>query len=120
MEEDHPQQAHLCLRIMLELYKRGVWCDERPVNVISNACFSQHNKVMVAAIHFFLGSHMSSSGEDKEEVDSDEEGAGGSSEHVDVCLPFLFILCHPPLSPSPSQGVLSLLSLSAHRHCNCR
>ena len=40
---------------MIELYRKSVWRDERTVNVISTACFSDVTKLAVTAIKFFLG-----------------------------------------------------------------
>lgn len=54
-----------------DLYKKNIWNDEKTVNVISAACFHQHQKVQSRAINFFLGQ------DQKEEKDgghsSDEE-----------------------------------------------
>lgn len=36
---------------------RHVWEDERTVNVITNAVFSQHNKLSVIAMRFMLGQY---------------------------------------------------------------
>ena len=42
---------------MIQLYRKGVWNDERTVNVISTACFLKNNdsKMLTAALKFFLG-----------------------------------------------------------------
>jgi protein SDA1 len=40
---------------MIELYRKSIWRDERTVNVISTACFSDITKLAVTAIKFFLG-----------------------------------------------------------------
>jgi protein SDA1 len=39
---------------MIELYKRKIWNDEKTVNVISEACFHDNHKIIVAACKFFL------------------------------------------------------------------
>ena len=39
---------------MIELYKRKIWNDEKTVNVISEACFNENPKIVVAACKFFL------------------------------------------------------------------
>ena len=39
---------------MVELYKRKIWNDEKTVNVISEACFNENPKIVVAACKFFL------------------------------------------------------------------
>ena len=40
---------------MIELYRKNVWRDERTVNVIASACFSDVSKLTVTALKFFLG-----------------------------------------------------------------
>lgn len=56
----------MSLDVMIELYKANVWKDAKTVNVIATACFSDVNKIMVAAHQFFLGS------DEKEEDKSDD------------------------------------------------
>ena len=41
--------------IISELYRRKVWTDSRSVNIMATACKSQHSRVMIAAMNFFLG-----------------------------------------------------------------
>jgi len=57
LEDPSPMAAKKSLQVMIELYKRRIWTDERTVNVIASACFSTQEKArnMVIAIHFFLG-----------------------------------------------------------------
>ena len=40
--------------IMIELYKRKIWNDEKTCNVIAEACFNENPKIVVAACKFFL------------------------------------------------------------------
>jgi protein SDA1 len=47
--------AKKSLDIMIQLYRKGVWNDDKTVNVISTACFVQDTKMVVAALKFFLG-----------------------------------------------------------------
>lgn len=47
--------AKYCLDIAIELYRKNVWNDNKTVNVIAEALFSGHMKVLVAALKFFLG-----------------------------------------------------------------
>lgn len=42
------------LSVMIELYKRKIWNDEKTVNVIGQACFNDNAKVVAAACKFFL------------------------------------------------------------------
>jgi protein SDA1 len=58
---------------MMELYKKNIWNDAKTVNVIAEACFSDHAKLVAPAVHFFLGTN------DNVDEDSDEETADLSS-----------------------------------------
>jgi len=42
------------LNVMIELYKRKIWNDDKTVNVISEGCFSNNPKIVVSACKFFL------------------------------------------------------------------
>ena len=56
---------------MIQLYRKRVWNDEKTVNVISTACFSDDSKMIVAACRFFLGSYE----EDEEEEEAKKSEA---------------------------------------------
>ena len=60
--------AKTSLDVMISLYKKNVWRDEKTVNVIASACFSKVTKILVTAVKFFLGSD-----EEDEEDESDDE-----------------------------------------------
>merc|ERR1712106_1246760 len=60
--------AKTSLDVMISLYKKNVWRDEKTVNVIATACFSKITKILVTAVKFFLGSD-----EENEEDESDDE-----------------------------------------------
>merc|ERR1712142_441945 len=68
LRDSHAIAAKTSVEIMISLYKKNVWKDEKTVNVITTACFSKVTKVMVTALKFFLGTD-----EDEEEEDSDGE-----------------------------------------------
>jgi len=55
VKDSHRLAAKTALDIMIELYRKSIWRDERTVNVISTACFSDTMKLAVTAIKFFLG-----------------------------------------------------------------
>jgi protein SDA1 len=44
-----------------------VWTDARTVNVLGSACLSPLSRVMVAAVHFFLGIETKMHDDDEEE-----------------------------------------------------
>lgn len=54
MEEDDPIQARCAEMVMIDLYRRRVWCDERTVEVMTKACFSKHTAIIRMALRFFL------------------------------------------------------------------
>ena len=43
------------LNVLIDLYKRNIWNDVKTINIISDACFSIHPKIIATALHFFLG-----------------------------------------------------------------
>jgi len=55
--------------VMIELYKRNIWHNEKTVNVLSTALFSKVTKISVAALRFFVGRDE----ENEEEDDSDDD-----------------------------------------------
>jgi len=80
LADSHVTAAKTSLDVMTELYRKGVWKDERTVNVIATACFSSVTKIMVAAVKFFL------------EKDDEQDANGGkdSDSDDDVQLPSMF------------------------------
>lgn len=66
LSDNNVLAAKMSLDVMIELYKRNVWRDAKTVNVMATACFSDANKVLVAALQFFLGT------DEKEEDQSDD------------------------------------------------
>ncbi|CBZ25497.1 conserved hypothetical protein [Leishmania mexicana MHOM/GT/2001/U1103] len=54
MAEDDPVQARCAEMVMIDLYRRRVWCDERTVEVLTKACFSKHTPILRTALRFFL------------------------------------------------------------------
>ena len=46
--------AQKSLQMMIELYKRNVWTDNRSVNIIAEGCFSQSPKIRLIAAHFLI------------------------------------------------------------------
>ncbi|KAI9138407.1 SDA1-domain-containing protein [Paraphysoderma sedebokerense] len=60
--------ARKSLEVCIELYKKNVWNDAKTVNVIAEACFSPLSKIMVTAIHFFLGNDVA----EDDESDNDD------------------------------------------------
>ncbi|CAK1547148.1 unnamed protein product [Leptosia nina] len=62
--------SKLAVDILIELYHKNIWNDNKTVNIIADVgCFTKVTKVMVASLKFFL----SRDEEEKPETDSDEE-----------------------------------------------
>ncbi|KAK4173957.1 SDA1-domain-containing protein [Triangularia setosa] len=62
-------------RITRELWRRQVWTDARPVDVMKEACLSDNEKVVVGGVRFFLGG-------DKEREEALEDDA--SDDDIDL------------------------------------
>ncbi|KAI3647695.1 hypothetical protein MP228_007916 [Amoeboaphelidium protococcarum] len=69
--------AKYSLDICVELYKKQIWNDAKTVNVIADALFSPHKKVLVQALKFFLGT-------DSDDDDSDDEDSDGGNNLPDI------------------------------------
>ena len=68
--------AKRSMDIMVQLFRRNVWPDERTVNVIASAVFSPFTRVCVAALKFMLGVQGSSDlegGRDVYEAEAEDE-----------------------------------------------
>jgi protein SDA1 len=48
------KMAQKALQLMIELYKKNVWTDNRSVNIIAEGCFSQSAKIRMIAAHFLI------------------------------------------------------------------
>ena len=59
--------AKKALDVMVDLYRRRVWTDDKTVNVIVAACFHSNVRVMVTALRFFLGVSFYDEEEEEEE-----------------------------------------------------
>jgi len=77
LSDSNATAVKLSLDIMKELYGRNVWKDTKTVNAISTACFSPLTKVLVSALHFFLGQEKD---EKKDEDDSSDDDAPTKNE----------------------------------------
>ena len=101
-------QAKKSLELMVTLYRKNVWHDNKTVNVITTALFSPVAKVKVCALKFFLGA------DDDEDDDSDEEQEQeGSKSYADM-------LKNQAVKKTVSRSRASLCL--QHRACNagCR
>ncbi|KAK0705444.1 SDA1-domain-containing protein [Lasiosphaeris hirsuta] len=61
-------------RITRELWRRQIWVDAKPCDVMKEACLSDNEKVVVGGVRFFLGG-------DKEREEAEDDS---SDEEIDV------------------------------------
>ncbi|KAK3344213.1 SDA1-domain-containing protein [Lasiosphaeria hispida] len=61
-------------RITRELWRRQIWTDAKPCDVMKEACLSDNEKVVVGGVRFFLGG-------DKEREEAEDDS---SDEEIDV------------------------------------
>eukprot|EP00039_Didymoeca_costata_P007258 m.97849 g.97849 ORF g.97849 m.97849 type:complete len:707 (+) comp13613_c0_seq2:215-2335(+) len=73
LQDKHVIAAKKSLDIMIELYRKRIWADARTVNVLATVLTSEHSKLKVCALKFFLGS------DDLEEDDDEDEQEDGKS-----------------------------------------
>lgn len=69
------QKAIWAVKLTRELWKRQVWTDAKPVDVMKEACLADNEKVVVGGVRFFLGGDR-----EREELEDDESDA----ENVDL------------------------------------
>lgn len=56
LRDSNAKAAKLSVDILIELYHKNLWNDNKTVNIIADVgCFSKITKVMVASLKFFLG-----------------------------------------------------------------
>lgn len=67
-------RAIWAVKLTRELWKRQIWTDSKPVDVMKEACLSDNEKVVISAVRFFLGG-------DKEREEMEDES---SDDEVDL------------------------------------
>jgi protein SDA1 len=72
--------AFCSLQVMIELYQKNVWNDQKAVNVIALGCFSENTKLVKLAVHFFLGNI----NDEEEDADDDNVPDIGSLQHANT------------------------------------
>ena len=55
MDDVSDAASKKALKVMIDMYKKRVWTDERTVNAISKACFNRLLTNRILALQFFLG-----------------------------------------------------------------
>ncbi|GFP58451.1 protein SDA1 [Trichoderma asperellum] len=64
-------RAIWAIKLTRELWKRQIWTDAKPVDIMKEACLADNEKVIVGAVRFFLGGDKER--EELEDESSDEE-----------------------------------------------
>lgn len=54
MQDPNETATKRALNVMIELYKRKIWNDDKTVNVIAQGCLHDNPKVIASACKFFL------------------------------------------------------------------
>ncbi|KAK6193687.1 hypothetical protein LQW54_012216 [Pestalotiopsis sp. IQ-011] len=68
-------KALWAVKLTREMWKRQLWTDARPVDVMKEACLADNEKVVVGAVRFFLGG-------DKEREEMEDDAS--DDENVDI------------------------------------
>ncbi|CBH11236.1 hypothetical protein, conserved [Trypanosoma brucei gambiense DAL972] len=76
MADDDPVQARCAEMVMIDLYRRRVWADERTVEVLTQACFSRHTAIIRTALRFFLLQMPKITSMDSKNEDDDDDDPG--------------------------------------------
>ncbi|KAB5585528.1 SDA1-domain-containing protein [Coniochaeta sp. 2T2.1] len=63
------------VKLTRELWKRQIWTDAKPVDVMKEACLADNEKVVLGGVRFFLGGD-----KEREELEDDDSDA----ENVDI------------------------------------
>ncbi|KAH8178400.1 SDA1 domain-containing protein [Sarocladium implicatum] len=72
-------RAIWAIKLTRELWKRQIWTDAKPVDVMKETCLSDNEKVVIGAVRFFLGGDKER--EELEDESSDEEVDLGKIKH---------------------------------------
>jgi protein SDA1 len=54
LQDPNETASKRSLAVMIELYKRKIWNDDKTVNVIAQGCLNDNPKIIAAAAKFFL------------------------------------------------------------------
>lgn len=55
LKSENSLKVQKSLRILIELFKKKIWCDSKTVSVLTEACFSKHSQVVKNSLTFLLG-----------------------------------------------------------------
>lgn len=75
LKDPNETASKRALSVMIELYKRKIWNDDKTVNVIAEGCLHDNPKIIAAAAKFFLVLEY--------DWESDSDGKDSSDEEND-------------------------------------
>ena len=86
VRDENPVAAKKALAIVTELYRRNIWNDAKSVNLVVEACFHQHPKILDAGLKFFLGQDEAAerAAEEGGESDEDDDGLAGGDKDMNT------------------------------------
>ena len=73
LQEGNEMAARHSIDVMIELYRKKIWNDERTVNVVAEACLTKNTKIIVSGLQFFLSTTTVEDDDDEEEPQHDPE-----------------------------------------------
>lgn len=76
LKDPNETSSKRALAVMIELYKRKIWNDDKTVNVIAEGCLHENPKIVAAASKFFLVldyDYDSDSGDDESSDDENKK-----------------------------------------------
>ena len=73
IQDINEQASKRALSVMIELYKRRIWNDDKTVNVIAQGCLHENPKIVVSACKFFLLLEYDYDSEDESTDDENEK-----------------------------------------------
>ena len=73
LKDQNETASRRALNVMIDLYKRKIWNDDKTINVISEGCLHNNPKIVAAACKFFLTlDYNVDSDDESDETDEDE------------------------------------------------
>ncbi|VDL92984.1 unnamed protein product [Schistocephalus solidus] len=76
--------------LLVELFRKNIWKDEKTANIIAEACLAKSKKVYAKAVRFFLG-HAEKSTENKDSSDSDDNGVRWNARREFVLIEIIIM-----------------------------
>jgi protein SDA1 len=82
VKDENVVAAKKALAIVTELYRRNIWNDAKAVNLVVEACYHDHPKILCAGLKFFLGQDEAAEKAAAEGGDSESDDDQGDGKDV--------------------------------------